>query len=255
MRAMPAPAPSPALDASWVEQANATLEEADAETVIAWAAEVFGAGLVMSSSFGAHSAVMLHLVHRVAPGTPVIFVDTGYLFPETYRFADALQRRFDLNLQVYGPAMTPARQEALHGQLWEQGEEGVAEYLRRNKVEPMQRALRELGARGWMAGLRGGQTAHRSGLRRVAIQDGRVKVHPILPWTTEEVEAYLDAHDLPYHPLYAEGYRSIGDVHSTLPTTLDMDPRDGRILGRKRECGLHLPLTDEQNQSLKSSGL
>ena len=82
-----------------------------------------------------------------------------------------------------------------------------------------------------------------------------MKVHPILPWTTEEVEAYLDAHDLPYHPLYAEGYRSIGDVHSTLPTTPDMDPRDGRILGRKRECGLHLPLTDEQNQSLKSSGL
>ena len=71
----------------------------------------------------------------------------------------------------------------------------------------------------------------------------------------EDVDAYMERHDLPYHPLYAEGYRSIGDTHSTLPTTADMDPRDGRLLGKKKECGLHLPLTPAQNQSLKSSGL
>lgn len=242
------------LDPAALDAANAKLEGADAETVIAWAAETFGRGLVMSSSFGAHSAVMLHLVHRVVPDLPIIFLDTGYLFPETYRFADELQRRFHLNLKVYGPTMTPARQEALFGRLWEQGDEGVQEYLQRNKVEPMQRALAELDATAWLAGLRADQSEHRASLGRVALQGARVKVHPILHWSHEDVEAYLDRWDLPYHPLYEEGFRSIGDVHSTLPTTPDMDPRDGRILGKKRECGIHL-LSAEQNQSLKSSGL
>ncbi|MEM9069072.1 MAG: phosphoadenylyl-sulfate reductase [Myxococcota bacterium] len=246
---------SPLLDSNAIDDANVELGDVDAETLIGWAAETFGDGLVLSSSFGAHSAVMLHLVSRVAPQTPVIFVDTGYLFPETYRFAAELERRFGLNLKVYGPTMTPARQEALYGQLWEQGDEGVQEYLKRNKVEPMERALRELGTTGWMAGLRARQTEHRAQLRRIDVQNGRVKIHPILKWSMEDVEAYLDEHELPYHPLYADGFRSIGDVHSTLPTTADMDPRDGRILGKKRECGIHLPLSAEENKSLTSSGL
>ena len=243
------------LAAAELEEANQAFETASATEVIAWAAERFGERLVMSSSFGAHSAVMLHLVHRVAPRTPVILIDTGYLFPETYRFADELQQRLDLNLHVTTPAMTAARQEALFGNLWEQGEDGVKEYLRINKVEPMSRALDELGAEAWLAGLRSNQTAHRAGLRRIGVQDGRIKVHPILRWSSEQVAAYLEEHDLPVHPLLAEGYRSIGDVHSTLPTTPDMDPRDGRILGKSRECGLHLPMSEAVGKSLKSSGL
>lgn len=238
-----------------LEQVNRRLESAEPEAVVRWAAETFGDGLVMSTSFGAHSAVMLHLVSRVIPKIPVIFIDTGYLFPETYRFADELTRRFDLRLEVYGASMTTARQEALYGKQWEQGEEGVQRYLRMNKVEPMQRALTDLGACAWLAGLRAEQTEHRSALRRIDVQDGRTKIHPILHWTMADVEAYMEANDLPFHPLYADGYRSIGDWHSTLPTTEDMDPRDGRVLGKKRECGLHLPLSDEENASLKSSGL
>lgn len=238
-----------------LDELNRQLEGAAPEQVIRWARERFGEGLVMSTSFGAHSAVMLHLVSRVAPSTPVIFVDTGYLFPETYRFADDLARRFGLRLEVFSPTMTPARQEALYGKLWEQGEEGVQRYLRMNKVEPMNRALEQMGARAWLAGLRADQTEHRSALRRVDLQDGRYKIHPILHWSVAEVEAYMAEHELPFHPLYAQGYRSIGDWHSTLPTTGDMDPREGRVLGRKRECGIHLPLTDEENASLKSSGL
>lgn len=250
---MEATGPSvPELD---LREVNTKLADASAEEVIAWTAEVFGEGLVMSTSFGAHSAVMLHLVGRVAPGTPVIFIDTGYLFPETYRFADDLGRRLGLEVKVFGPAITAARQEALYGNRWEQGDEGVEAYLAVNKVEPMQRALNELGATGWLAGLRNNQTAHRAGLPRVGVQDGRIKVHPILSWSTEQVESYIEDNDLPFHPLFAEGYRSIGDHHSTLPTTADMDPRDGRILGKSRECGLHLPLSEGENQSLKSSGL
>jgi phosphoadenosine phosphosulfate reductase len=238
-----------------LEEENRALGASTPEELIEWAAAQFGGGLIASTSFGATSAVMLHLVHRVAPRTPIVCIDTGYLFEETYQFADALLTQLDLDVHFYSAKMSAARQEALYGRLWEQGEEGVARYLELNKVEPMQRALAELGARAWMAGLRSEQTEHRAGLRRIDRQDGRIKLHPILHWTSEQVGAYMERHDLPYHPMVEQGYRSIGDHHSTIPTTADMDPRDGRILGQTRECGLHLPLTKEQDQSLKSSGL
>lgn len=238
-----------------LDQQNRALGTSTPEVLIEWASQRFGDKLIASTSFGATSAVMLHLVHEVAPRTPIICVDTGYLFPETYQFAEDLIKRLELDVHFYAARMSPARQEALYGKLWEQGEEGVDRYLQINKVEPMQRALRDLGAEGWMAGLRSEQTEHRAGLRRIDRQDGRVKIHPILRWTDDEITAYMERYDLPYHPMVQQGYRSIGDHHSTIPTTADMDPRDGRILGKTRECGLHLPLTEEQNQSLKSSGL
>ncbi|MFW2390280.1 MAG: phosphoadenylyl-sulfate reductase [Polyangiales bacterium] len=238
-----------------LEEENRAVGTSTPEELIDWALNRYGEKLVASTSFGATSAVMLHLVHKVAPRTPIICVDTGYLFPETYLFAKDLVERLDLDVRFYSAEMSPARQEALYGKLWEQGDEGVERYLQINKVEPMQRAIRELDAAAWMAGLRAEQTTHRAGLRRVDRQNGRIKLHPILNWTGEEMTAYMERHDLPYHPMVEQGYRSIGDHHSTIPTTADMDPRDGRILGKTRECGLHLPLTEEQNQSLKSSGL
>ena len=236
-------------------QVNDDLAEASAETAIRWAYSTFGQKLVMSSSFGATAAVMLHLVSRAAPGLPIICIDTGYLFPETYRFAEELAQRWNLNLRWYGASMTQARQEALYGRLWEQGDDGVKKYLYLNKVEPMQRALKDLGATAWLAGLRADQTEHRAGMRRVESQDGRIKVHPILDWTEKDVEAYMERYDLPFHPLYEQGYRSIGDHHSTLPVTPDRDARAGRMLGNKKECGLHLPLSEAAAISLKSSGL
>jgi phosphoadenosine phosphosulfate reductase len=238
-----------------VDALNADFKNAPAEHVVRWARETFGRGLVMSSSFGAESAVMLHLVSRLVPGIPVVFLDTGYLFPETYTFAEELAGRFGLNLKVYTPRMSAARQEALYGRMWEGSDEDLERYNHMNKVEPMDRALRELGATAWIAGLRASQTDFRKGLRVVEPQDGVVKIHPILGWTKDDVKRYLVTHDLPYHPLYHYGYRSIGDWHSTTPTTLDQDERDGRQLGAKKECGIHLPRTPEANASLKSSGL
>ncbi len=238
-----------------VEAINSTLRNQSSEDVVRWAAAHFCDRLAVSSSFGAHSAAMLHLVTSIVPNIPVIFIDTGYLFAETYRFAAELEARFSLNLHVFSPAITPARQEALHGRRWEDGDEGVRQYLAINKVEPMQRALRTLGVTAWMAGLRASQTEHRSRLPKVAAQDGRVKIHPILDWTTAQVDDYLAAHGLPHHPLYGAGYRSIGDWHSTEPVTPDEDERAGRLLGVKRECGLHLSLMDPENRSLTSSRL
>jgi phosphoadenosine phosphosulfate reductase len=236
-----------------LDGANEDLADASAAEIVRWAARAFGGRLAVSSSFGAQSAVMLHLVSQNAPRTPVIFIDTGYLFEETYRFAAELTERLDLDVRVYAPRLTAAYQEAVHGKLWEQGEEGIRRYLQLNKVEPMKRALGDIDPIAWLAGLRADQTEHRGSLRVVDEQNGRIKVHPILDWSQQDVDAYMARHDLPYHPLFDQGYRSIGDWHSTLPTLPDQDPRDGRILGKKRECGIHL--TDEQNKSLTSSRL
>src|SRR5476651_2341715 len=132
---------TPAVDPAAVDR---RLSEASASDRIGWALGQFGSSLVLSTSFGAQAAVMLHLVTRLAPDIPVVFVDTGYLFPETYRFADELTKRLRLNLKVYRAHESPAWIEARHGKLWETGAAGLAEYNQIAKVEPMQRALTEL---------------------------------------------------------------------------------------------------------------
>ncbi len=234
---------------------NARLANAKAEEAIAWAYEAFATGLVMSSSFGAQSAVMLHLATRVAPDIPVIFIDTGYLFPETYRFAEELRERLGLNLKIFQSEMSPARMEALHGKLWEKELEDLNRYDYLRKVEPMRRALQELKATAWLAGLRADQTGHRGDLQRVILQNGLYKIHPILHWTRADVGKYLVQHDLPWHPLVEAGYVSIGDTHTTRPVGEGEDERAGRFGGLKQECGLHLPATPEEAASRESSGL
>jgi phosphoadenosine phosphosulfate reductase len=169
----------------------------------------------------------------------VVLIDTGYLFPETYRFVDELTERLGLNLKVYRSELSAAWQEARYGKLWEQGVEGIEQYNRMNKVEPMQRALTELDARAWLSGIRRNQSSSRQDREFVENQNGRVKVHPILEWNDRDVYRYLQKHDLPYHPLWHEGYVSIGDVHTTRRLADGMDEEDTRFFGLVRECGLH----------------
>lgn len=222
-----------------LRQANRELEESTAEKRIDWALKRFMGEIVLSSSFGAQAAVSLHLATSEWPEIPVVLIDTGYLFPETYKFIDELSERLSLNLKVYRAETSPAWQEARHGKLWEQGIEGIERYNQINKVEPMQRALKELGAKAWLAGLRRQQTSERSRLPVLGVSDGRLKIHPIIDWTDRDVFQYLKKHDLPYHPLWDQGYISIGDVHTTHKLTDGMTAEDTRFFGLKRECGLH----------------
>jgi len=254
LRLVQTPAPPP-LSAEELAAADARLAHAPAEEVVRWAAETFGEGLVLSTSFGIHAAAMLHLATRQLPRVPVVWVDTGYLPPETYRFAEELAQRFDLNLHAVQSPLSPARMEALHGRLWESDDPADLErYDRLRKVEPMQRALSELGATAWLSGLRAEQTDHRKQLPRIGEQGGRAKVLPILRWSTREVHRYLVDHDLPLHPLFEQGYATVGDWHSSRPVEADdAHERATRWGGRKQECGLHLE--DDQAASLDSSGL
>jgi phosphoadenosine phosphosulfate reductase len=240
-----------------IEAVNSDLESSNAEDIIQWATETFGEGLVMSTSFGIQAAVMLHLVTRVIPDIPVIWVDTGYLPAETYQFAQQLTDRLDLNLKVYQSPLSPARMEALHGRLWDRDDvESLNRYDKIRKVEPMQRALGELKATAWLAGLRRDQTDHRKTLRPLTRQGDRYKVLPILDWNAKIIYEYLTKHDLPYHPYFDLGYVSVGDWHSSRPLTADdTNERNTRFKGLKQECGLHLPLTPGEAQSLDASSL
>jgi len=223
-----------------LEAANQTLAAATAEERVTYALDRWKPDILLSSSFGAQAAVLLHMVTRLWPEIPVVLLDTQYLFPETYRFADELTDRLGLNLKVYQSPVSREWQEARHGKLWEQGVEGITRFNEINKVEPMGRALRDLDARAWITGLRRSQSSTRAGLQTLAAQDGRVKVHPIYDWSNKDVHQYLTRHDLPYHPLWHEGYVSIGDVQTSRPLGADMTEEETRFFGLKRECGLHV---------------
>jgi len=218
---------------------NEWLDHKSAQERLEWAMQTLPGEHVLSSSFGAQSAAMLHLATRRRPEVPVVLIDTGYLFPETYRYADELSERLALNLKVYRPALGIAWMEARHGRLWEEGLDGLERYNRLRKVEPMRRALREIGARTWIAGLRRSQSSARAKARVLELRDGIWKFHPIVDWGDRDVGRYMQQNGLPSHPLWDKGYVSIGDVHTTQAFQQGMRAEDTRFFGLKRECGLH----------------
>ena len=144
-----------------------------------------------------------------------------------------------LDLRVYQPTISAARMQALWGNLWENGKEGAERYGVLTKVEPMNRALRELGADVWLSGLRRSQSETRSDRPFVEQQKKTLKAYPILDWADAQVDIYLHQHNLPRHPLSEKGYLTMGDWHSTRPSD-DGTAAGTRFNGEKFECGLHL---------------
>ncbi len=198
-----------------------------------------GDRLVASTSFGLQAAVMLHLIQQHAPRIPVVFIDTGFLFPETYQYAEELASSLNIDLRIYQPAVSSARMQALWGNLWENGKDGSDRYGLLTKVEPMNRALRETGADVWLSGLRRSQSNSRVDRPFVEQQKRTVKAYPILDWADAQVDLYFNQHNLPRHPLAEKGYVTMGDWHSTRPV-VDGDVEATRFNGEKFECGLHL---------------
>ncbi len=201
--------------------------------------ERLGSRLVASTSFGLQAAVMLKLLHDHAPKVPVISVDTGFLFPETYRYAEELMAKFPLDYRIYHPTVSAARMQAIHGDLWEQGKEGAEKYGILTKIEPMNRAIREIGADIWISGLRRSHSETRQERPFVEQQKKTIKVYPILDWADAQVDIFYHQNDLPRHPLAEQGYVTMGDWHSTRPST-DGSADGTRFNGEKYECGLHL---------------
>jgi len=233
-------APEPVfIDAAHLDNWNKRLAELDAIDRVRCALEHLPGTHVLTSSFGAQAAVSLHLLTREQPEIPVILLDTGYLFPETYRFVDELTEQLRLNLKVYRSAMSPAWQEARFGQRWNQGIDGIDRYNQDNKVEPLARAMADLDVGTWFSGLRRTQARSRQDTPFVQHEGGHFKVCPIADWSDRDVFDYLKRNDLPYHPLWHEGYLSIGDTHTTQPIGTLTEEEATRFFGLKRECGIH----------------
>jgi phosphoadenosine phosphosulfate reductase len=223
-----------------VEKVNTAFAEMSAPDRMIWLHQHYGSRLILSSSFGLQAAVMLDLVRKHAPQIPVVWIDTGYLFPETYQYAEHLIESFGIEVSVYQPKISAARQEALYGKLWEQGKEGSARYGLINKIEPMNRALKEFGADIWVSGLRRSHSSSRAHRHFAEQQKSTLKVYPILDWADAQVAAYFYDNNLPKHPLESQGYQTMGDWHSTSPVDEGGSVESSRFDGEKYECGLHL---------------
>ena len=207
---------------------SASLERMPATAAIEWAAERFGDGLVLASSF--QDCVLIDLVAQVAPELEVVFLDTQYHFAETRWYVDTIQRRYDLNLRVIHPDVEPDDR-------WLDDPDACCAA---RKVVPMAKAL--AGRTAWMTGLRRDESPTRAQVPIVGYDVGRglVKVNPIATWTAADVDRYADDRALPEHPLKEKGYASIGCWPCTRAVADGEDARAGRWAGfDKLECGLH----------------
>lgn len=192
--------------------------------------------IALVSSFGTEAAVLLHMVAQANTATPVIFVDTLKMFPETLGYRDDLVARLGLtNLHVMQPRPEVIAKKDDTGLRWSYDPDGCCEI---RKIEPLERGLAGMDA--WISGRKGFQSKTREGLSRFEIEGGKLKINPLADWNKEMLDTYFAEHDLPRHPLEAEGYLSIGCAPCTSVVKSGEDPRAGRWRGwDKVECGIH----------------
>jgi phosphoadenosine phosphosulfate reductase len=197
--------------------------------------------LAVVSSFGAESAVLLHLIASVDPTVPVLFLDTGKHFDETIAYRDLLTERLGLNLVVLTPDAADLAKKDETGLRWSYDPDGCCDI---RKVKPLERALANYDAS--FTGRKAFQAATRANLPRFEVDSsdaqGRLKINPLIDWSADDINAYFAEHDLPRHPLIAQGYPSIGCSPCTTQVAPGEDPRSGRWKGwDKTECGIHKP--------------
>jgi len=203
--------------------------------------------LAVVSSFGAESAVLLHLVAEVDPATPVLFLETHKHFPETLAYRDQLVERLGLTgLRIVEPDPAKIAAKDENGLRWSWDPDGCCEI---RKVEPLAFALQHFDAS--ITGRKGFQSSTRAGLPRFEVDrsdaQGRLKINPLASWSKDDLESYFIAHDLPAHPLVAQGYPSIGCAPCTSKVAPGEDPRSGRWKGwEKTECGIHSPTDGDE---------
>ncbi|MDO5682235.1 MAG: phosphoadenylyl-sulfate reductase [Propionibacteriaceae bacterium] len=219
-------------------EAAERLADASAEEVLAWAGETFGSSLAVACSM-AGDTVLAHLASQVLPGVDVLFLNTGYHFPETTKTRDALADRLPITLVEILPKQTVAQQDAEHGAKLHDRDPSLCCQLR--KVEPLNATL--AGYQAWVTGVRREDNALRANAQMVEWDASHqmVKLNPLAAWTFDEVVAYAEENLVPVNPLLADGYPSIGCAPCTRRVAPGEDPRAGRWAGLgKTECGIHL---------------
>jgi phosphoadenosine phosphosulfate reductase len=216
----------------------AELEAATPQEILRWACGRFER-ICVAASFGKDSVTLLHMLRDIKPDIEVVYLNTGYDFPETLAFIERLKEEWNLNFQEYKPLWSIEEQEQRFGADLYKTDPDRCCGIR--KVEPMARALRNYDA--WITGLRRDETEFRKHIQVVEEQDGIVKVNPLANWTEEDVWRYIRTNQVPYNPLYDKGYRSLGCWPCTLAGTWGRFERAGRWAGTTKEggeCGIHV---------------
>ncbi len=229
----------PAWSAHELERINAAFAGCPTEELLDWATAEFGDKIALTCSFsGASGMVLLDMLARLGRGTPVIFLDTDLLFPETYALAEAAARRYGIAIERRSPTISLDEQARREGpQLYERDPDRCCAI---RKVAPLAEALAPFDA--WISGIRRDQSGTRAAtqLAQWSTRHSLLKINPLAFWSEREVWSYILAHDVPYNPLLDQGYPSIGCVPCTRPAS-GGDARAGRWSGSaKTECGIHL---------------
>lgn len=245
-----------------LEKLNQEFEKKKPEEIIRWALGEFSGKIALTSSFGPESGVLLHLVSRIDPATPVLFLETGYHFPETLEYKTDLAKRFGLKKVIDLKADPKRKAEVVKQYVGIPYEKNPDLCCQINKVEPLDRALK--GYEAWMSGIRRQQTDFRKSIRIVeeykqkTAGSSMYKISPLANLTSREMWWYLKEHQIPKHPLADKGYLSIGCWPCTRPIQPGDDERSGRWAGKaKTECGIHtfmeVTAEEEKKKEEKSS--
>ncbi|MFN8545171.1 MAG: phosphoadenylyl-sulfate reductase [Candidatus Binatia bacterium] len=231
---MRAPHPEPALD---LDTVNRELAGATPEAILAWTCERFRPHVILSCSFQHDGVALAHMLTQIDPSVPIVFINTGFHFPETLAYRDTLVARCKFNLVELHPIMPRAEFAERHGLDLYARDPDLCCHI--NKVEPLKRYLP--GVRAWINGRRRDQAITRQDTAVVEeYQGGLYKINPIAAWSSRDTFYYLDRHGIPTHPLFDKGYASIGCAPCTRPVLPGEDERAGRWAGtNKTECGIH----------------
>jgi phosphoadenosine phosphosulfate reductase len=224
-----------------LQAASVRLDGATPQEILRWAVEEYQPGLTLACSFGGPSGmVLLDMIMQIDRAVEVFYLDTDFLFPETYKLRDIAAQKYDFKPAGYMSLITPSEQAAKYGEaLWSRDPDSCCGI---RKVEPNQRAL--AGKRAWISGIRRDQAKTRADTPVVEwdAKFGLVKINPLAAWTESQIWTYILDQGVPYNELHDRGYPSIGCTNCTKPVGADEDPRSGRWQGfDKVECGLHVP--------------
>jgi len=221
---------------------NKELVNMKAQEMLTWGYKEFDNQFAITTSFGIQSSVVLNMVSKLylQKKIKIFWIDTGYLPPETYLYAEKLINDLSLEIEVLQSELSPARMETIYGKLWETNKESdLDKYHELRKIKPLENGLQKYKIQCWASGVRSSQTENRNQMKFLDIIRQRLSLRPILNWTNKDIFYYMEENNLPAHPLFSKGYSSVGDWHSSSPDSNETKGRATRFKGIKQECGIH----------------
>ena len=226
-----------------LEKFNEELIKLNALEMIEWSLQKFENHLAFTTSFGIQSSVLLHLIQSssLKNDVKIFWIDTGYLPKETYLYANTLIDKLSLDITILQSEISPAHMEAIYGKLWESNKvEDINKYHQIRKIEPLDNALKKHSINCWGSGVRAQQTKNRGQMKFIEFIRGTLSIRPLLGWSQKDIFYYMQEKNLPQHPLFLQGYSTVGDWHSSSAESFKAKGRSTRFGGIKQECGLHV---------------